>query len=122
MPCQSEYINPSALEVLASKAYCCLDELDGLEVSPSDWLGYHPRAYGCNPRIDQVDNATALACARISDKDPTQYSLELQIWWRDHQRADRNRRKAEELKATLVAEKQAVLSKLTAREREILGL
>jgi hypothetical protein len=30
----------------------------------------------------------ALLCARLRQVDVTQYSLEMQLWWRDHQQVD----------------------------------
>jgi hypothetical protein len=29
-----------------------------------------------------------LLCARLRQVDVTQYSLEMQLWWRDHQQVD----------------------------------
>ena len=50
------------------------------------------------------------------------YSLEMQVWWRDHQDADRKRLQAE-LSATRDAVARArALTRLTSYERNLLGL
>jgi hypothetical protein len=61
-------------------------------------------------------------CSRLQKLDVTKYSLEMQVWWRDHQKADKERlergiREATELKARAEA-----MAKLTPYERGLLGL
>lgn len=50
------------------------------------------------------------------------YSLEMQIWWRDHQEKDREREKEESEKAERNKVREAALSKLSKEEKEALGL
>lgn len=38
-----------------------------------------------------LDKLTSELCSKLKTTDVTKYSLELQMWWRDHQEADRNR-------------------------------
>lgn len=50
--------------------------------------GYHPNVY--NKPVNG-DKLVAELCAALMITDVTKYSLEMQIWWRDHQAADRER-------------------------------
>jgi hypothetical protein len=43
-------------------------------------------------------------------------------WWQQHERKDRQRREGEQRRRELAERKKAVLMKLTAEERELLGL
>ncbi len=88
MPCYAGYMEPEQRELNASRVYCLLDELDGKPWKESHWNGYHPNAY-C--RKFDLDALVASLCARLKNVDVTKHSLEMQIWWRDHQRADAER-------------------------------
>ena len=46
----------------------------------------------------------------------------MQIWWRDHQHKDKQRKKAEKQKRQAEKDKQKALAKLTAKEKRLLGL
>lgn len=82
-------------------------------------VGQYHRLYG---RTETLDQDTARLCKKCQEVDVTKYSLELQIWWRDHQAADK-RRLEEELKAKADDKAKAeALEKLTPYERELLGL
>lgn len=71
---------------------------------------------------NQMDKNTAKLCSILQTKDVTQYSLEMQMWWRDHQIADKKRIQEElEAEKTEAARKRAI-AKLTPYERELLGL
>jgi hypothetical protein len=61
----------------------------------------------------------SLLCEMLEGLDVTKFSLEMQMWWRDHQAADKARIKKE---TALATEKEVALAKLTAHERRILGL
>jgi hypothetical protein len=120
MPCQAEHMKPNAREVEYSKVLSCLDEIDHGEdfVRREWWRGYHPSAYSKSITQEELDCATARACDFLKSVDVRQFSLELQLWWRDHLEADQRRldgrSHAEEL--------QAALAKLTLRERVLLGV
>jgi len=100
--------NPVALAVIL--IYRFLDELAGK--SPKD----RPWHY---LRVDQgdLDRLTAHLCGKLKSVDVTSYSLELQIWWRDHQKADRDREENRVLEL-----RNAALAKLTDEECRLLGV
>ena len=103
-----------------SKVACLMDELDGKKkINRDHWRGYHPRVY--NEDVD-ADTMTAELCARLQAVDVTDYSLEMQIWWRDHKAADKKRAKAAVAKAKTDKQRAAAIKKLTPHERKLLGL
>jgi hypothetical protein len=91
VPCNSDYMNPSKLENQLSKVCCFLDELDGRQPALSWYEGYHPSVY-CKPiSKDNADQLVKSLCEAIQKVNIADFSLEMQIWWRDHQAADRLR-------------------------------
>jgi len=66
-----------------------------------------------------LDRDTAELCSWCRENDVQEQSLELQIWWRDHQKHDA-KREAEEAKKK--AKRKKALAKLTKEERKLLGL
>lgn len=54
---------------------------------------------GRNWTQDRRDAAAAELCALCKSIDVTKYSLELQIWWRDHQKWDKERLEKERVSA-----------------------
>lgn len=124
MPCDGSHCEAFGSEIALSRVMCCLDELNGKKFSKSDWSGYHDKAYG-HASDELLDQKTAELCARlesIGESFIRNMSLELQIWWRDHQEHDRRRLKREKEEAEKKAVRKAALAKLTAEEREALGL
>lgn len=119
MPCNSGYMEANGKEKQLSQVACLLDELNGKEFSKSDWNGYHPSVYS---RSVDGDALVAELCRRLQFVDVTSYSLEMQIWWRDHQRADKERLERGVAEQATDAEKERALSKLTDYERDLLGL
>lgn len=120
MPCDSSHLEATHKEREMSMIACLLDELDGKKrINRDHWRGYHPRVY--NQRVD-ADEMTAELCSRLQSLDVSRCSLEMQIWWRDHQEADRNKAKAAIAKAKNDKQKKAALAKLTPHERKLLGL
>ena len=96
-----------------------LDELDGKEIDQHHWRGYHPRVY--SQRVDG-DKMVAKLCKGLQSVDVKDYSLEMQIWWRDHQAADKARVEAELAAAEDAKAKAAAIAKLTPHERKLLGI
>lgn len=91
MPCNSDYMDATSQEVSLSQVECIFDELDGIPFNKSARGGYHPRAY-CKTTKELLDTRVAALCKRLKElPDITKYSLEVQIWWRDHQKADKKR-------------------------------
>lgn len=93
MPCNSDHMNPHPKEVIASQCLTLLDELQGKGFDSSHYDGYHPMAYGKSLSKQRCDQLTASLCEKLQKTDVTKYSLEMQIWWRDHKKADEEREK-----------------------------
>jgi hypothetical protein len=125
MPCNCDHLEASGREMALSQIACLLDELNTgvppLEQAEGNWRGYHPAIYNKGGMVD-AGGMTADLCQRLQEVDVTQYSLEMQIWWRDHQIADRKRLQKEFEKATLTEQRKSALAKLTSHERKLLGL
>lgn len=120
MPCNSDYMRANDYEVRLSQAACLLDELNGRGgIDKSHWSGYHPMIY--NQKVDG-DALVSELCGRLQGLDVSKFSLEMQVWWRDHQQADKERLEAEALQRKTEAEKSAALEKLTPYERSLLGI
>lgn len=121
MPCNSDYMNASNRERELSRVACLLMEFDGKKYKKSWWDGYHPDVYGACSK-EKADQMVADLCSKLqSVEDVTKYSLEMQIWWRDHQAADKARLKKEISEQKKEADKQAALAKLSNYERKLLG-
>lgn len=123
MPCRSDYMEPTTLEHELSNVYQLLDEVKtGKKLTKDYGSGTDSRVYNRGMNQKDLDAATAELCTAIkkSKWKPEHFSLELQMWWRDHQEADK-RHKREDAKAKREAKlvKQA-LAKLTPKERKLL--
>lgn len=121
MPCNSDYMNPNDLEENASTVLCLLAELKGQYVRPEWRKGYHPSAYCKGMTKAKLDALVADLCGKLKGEDVTQYSLEMQIWWRDHLAADAAREAEERKEADLRRLREQALSNLTPEERAALG-
>ena len=121
MPCSSNHMSASGYEQELSQVACLLDELAGRPVERSWRDGYHPSVY-CKSNHDMGDRMVRELCEALQQCDVTQHSLEMQMWWRDHQAADKTRLERELQRSTSDAERKAALAKLTPRERELLNL
>ena len=99
--------NPVALAV--ANVYRFMDEYD--RRPPQD------RRHWNLATVEKVnlDMLTSRLFGKLKFVDVTRYSLELQIWYRDHQKADREEKRVRELR-------NAALAKLTDEECELLGL
>ena len=107
-------------EVALSQVACLLDELNGkAEITGTHWKGYHPAVYD---RHVDGDALVQELCAKLQSIDVSKQSLEMQVWWRDHQKADKDRLAQELARLETEAAKQAALAKLTDHERRILGV
>lgn len=94
MPCNGDYLEPNNIEVELSKVYQLLDELNGKKLSKDYGDGFDKRVYDKGFEKKDLDEKVKELCSRLK-KEPnvTKYSLELQIWWRDHKKADAKRKK-----------------------------
>lgn len=125
MPCNSSYMEPNDLEINLSQVYGILDEFETGKLPENFGTGFDKRVYNKHLSTEHLDEKVAELCKRFkhsSDTKIKKLSLEAQMWWRDHQLADKNRL-AEERKAKRDAKtKEALKSKLTASERKLLNL
>ena len=125
MPCNSDYMQSNELEIRTSQVYCLLNEIKtGVPVNPQSnyWQGYHPEVY-CKATRQQSDQVVAELCNILSKKKSIKkYSLEMQIWWREHQQADARRLQKEQEKQEQEKLKKQALNKLSAKEKKALGI
>lgn len=123
MPCNSDYLEATPFEIAASRVMALHDELDGKEIQSKSWWGNCDCEYCKRIGKDFLDSEVSRLCSRINAlADVTQYSLELQMWWRDHQAADIAREKQEAFEAKKQQIRESGLAKLTDEEKEALGL
>ena len=122
MPCRSDYLSANNKEVAMSKVACLLDELNGIPLNETHWDGYHPNAYDRNLSKSECDKMVEKLCSKLQEVDVSKYSLEMQIWWRDHKKADKDRLENDLKKAKSEIDKQNALNKLTDYEKGLLGL
>ena len=118
-------MEPTRLEKKLSEVACLLDELNGVKFSKSNWEGFHPKVYGGIKKTD-ADKMVAELCSKIQNLTTHElqhhYSLELQMWWRDHQKADKKRLKQEAKELREDELRKEALAKLTPYERKLLNL
>ena len=123
MPCRCDYTEPSALEIEIRHLCYFIDEINGIKHPFKLSSGGYSTPYSsseCNKKL--ADKLTAELCGKLKETDITKYSLEMQIWWRDHQDKDSKREQEEENKKKREEIRKAALSKLTKAEKEALGL
>lgn len=119
MPCNCDHLEPTYRELEMSKVACLMDELDGKAIDQWHWRGNHPRVY--NKDVD-ANAMTAKLCSRLQKVDVSDYSLEMQMWWRDHKAADKKRAEEAVAKAETEEQRRSAIEKLTPHERALLGL
>ena len=102
MPCNSDYMEPTKMEYNLSEVYALLHELDKGKLPRGFRKGSYidKRAYN-NATKDLLDKKVSEHCSRLKTvKNVKKYSLEMQMWWRDHQKADRKRELKQNNKGT----------------------
>ena len=119
MGCNSSYMEANGKEKALSQVACLLDELDGKDFNKGHWQGYHPRVYS---RSVDGDALVSELCSKLQNDDVTMRSLEMQIWWRDHEKADKERIEREMEQQATEADRAAAIEKLTPYERKLLGV
>lgn len=128
MPCDSSYMEPNSREKELTKVFQLLDELDGKgRPNPAEFeRGFHGRVYCQSISKDEEDRVVADLCSQLqvipTDTLVKDYSLEMQLWWRDHKIHDEQRIRSELKTIKDEQAKQEALSKLTSHERSLLGL
>lgn len=122
MPCDASHMEPTPLEVELSKVLCCLDELNETGViKESWWKGYHPLAYTKNISLDTLNKLTASLCSQLKKVTVANYSLNLQMWVKDHEDLDKLRQQKAKQERQKKAVVERALKKLTPIERRALG-
>ena len=120
MPCNCDYMNPTGLEREISRVYCLLEEIETgkpVDTKSGNWDGYHPSVYGQPVGRKQGDEAVARLCGILrKTRNIKKYSLEMQMWWRDHQEADRARERRERKDAEQKALAKSAMQKITKEE------
>lgn len=125
MACISDYQEPNAVEIEHSKVLALLQELKTGKLPKYFGNGAYEKVYNKSSETiggeRVIDIKTRELCTALKAKTPEEiknYSLELQMWWRDHQKADKKKAKpsAKEM------QKQKALAKLTDKEKKLLGL
>lgn len=120
MPCNSDHMNATNAERELSRVACLLDELSGKKkIDKNHWAGYHPRVYCMNVDADAL---VSELCEKLQSLDVSAFSLEMQIWWRDHQEADKKKLEKEVKRHKDDADRAAAIAKLTPYERKLLGV
>lgn len=116
MPCNSDYMEATGFEIEMSRVFQLLDLVEGkrAKIDRDSWNGYDKRVYGVFMRTDAAHKIVArlcAACKKMSERDMKNMPLELQMWWRDHQKADKKREKEEQNKQR----EKAVLTRAKAK-------
>lgn len=122
MPCNSDYMQATSFEVNLSTVYGLLDELKTGKLPKNFGNGYDKRVYNKGLKQEFLDKKTKELCTKLQNTDVTKYSLEMQMWWRDHQKADKERVEKYLQAKKDVKAKEKALSKLTPYEKKLLGL
>jgi len=118
------------LEIEISHLVYLHDEIKGIPFTQEEWRRT-PQTRR-HVRYDQAtaDRLTRELCAVLSNTrkesgrktGASRYSLEMQMWWRDHQALDAKRKAAEAAERKNRKVRAAALAKLTPAERSALGL
>ena len=101
MPCYSGHMEPNARELEHSRVKCLIEEIYGhgpVDPKSGDWAGYHRHVYPNKTSKEDLDRDTRHLCNFLGALTPegiSTFSLELQIWWRDHQKFDKKRKDKE---------------------------
>ncbi len=122
MGCNSSYMDATQMEKNLSVVYGLLDELETGKLPENFGDGYDSRTYNKGLNQSDLDKATKTLCSKLKKTDVSKYSLEMQIWWRDHQKADKERLAKEKEEKEMKAVAKKALAKLTPKEKKALGL
>ncbi len=122
MPCNSDYLEANSMEIEHSKVLALLKELKTGKLPKSFGDGYHKDVYNKTTKTI-LDEKVAELCSKLQEvEDIKKYSLEMQMWWRDHQKADRARLKKMSAAKKESKDRQELISRLTTYEKKLLGI
>jgi len=122
MPCRSDYMEAHQIEKDLSVVYGLLDELETGKLPSNFGDGYDGRVYNKGLSQKHLNKKTRELCSKLKSTDVTKFSLELQIWWRDHQKVDKKRLQKEMSGKKDKEAREIALAKLSDYERKLLGL
>lgn len=130
MPCVSDYQEPTAAEIEHSKVLALLQELKTGKLPKYYGDGSYKEVYNKTNTIGDeterpLDIKTRELCAALKTKtaeDIKGYSLEMQLWWREHQKADKKRAARSKALTKEHAIRTKALGKLSPEERKALGV
>lgn len=92
MPCDSEYLEPTWNEKEASRLLAVAQEVvAGFRVKPKTFGNGTWKGEYASLSKQERDNIVKNLCVILTGTDTSKYSLEVQMWWRDHQEADKKR-------------------------------
>ena len=95
MPCRSDPPDPTKYDIEMAKVLALLNELAGMPLPEN-----YGQTYWKGTTLQMLDESTENLCSKLKEiNDVSRYSLEMQIWWRDHQKADAKRKVENEKKA-----------------------
>ena len=94
MPCNCDYMEPNEREINHAKIVALIEELDTGVLPESFKNAVKSKVYN-NTNNEKFNNDGRILCSKLKDVDVSNYSLEMQMWWRDHQKADDIRLKKE---------------------------
>jgi hypothetical protein len=112
MPCDSSYLAPRPEEARSCTVIQLLQEV-GLDPGPYD------RDYGNVKKLDQHTRTLCSWCKQYPNEVKNK-SLELQIWWRDHQIEDARKAEAQKRQLRNARLVEQARSKLTKEEYKAL--
>ncbi len=122
MPCNSDYMDATPNEINLSVVYGLLDEFETGKLPSNFGDGYDNRVYNKHLPKEHLDEKTKELCSKLQTVDVSKFSLEMQIWLRDPQKADKERLEKEIAEHQENKAKEIALSKLSDYERKLLGL
>lgn len=122
MPCNSDYMKANEFEKNLSKVYGLLDELETGKLPDNFGDGYDKRVYNKGLKESTLNKKVKELCSKLQKVDVTKYSLEMQMWWRDHQKADKERIAARIKKTKDTKARNKIMAKLSPYEKFLLGL
>lgn len=124
MPCRSDYLEPTQAEIENSKVLALIDEVKTGKLPKYFGEGSSEKVYGKTTQaiLDKNTKKLCTALQGISNYKIKKSSLELQIWWRDHQKMDKKHLKEDLDKIKDEKDKKKAIAKLTPREKKLLGI
>ena len=97
MGCRSDYMEPTMHETENAKVLAIIEELKTGKLPSWYGNGSYTEVYSLTTQkiLDTNTEKLCSALQKLSKKKISESSLELQMWWRDHQEADKKRIKEE---------------------------